>query len=311
MWELRHQQVLAHSLTALHAIDVQPVLIKGTALAYSLYSNPVLRTRGDTDLIIPTDAKARVHAALTSIGFVRELTVSGEFVSYQASYTRQATDGSSHILDLHWKINNSELLSRLFSYDELWCDAQPLPQLCQHALGASKIHALLIACMHRATHKQNPYYVAGVPHYDGNRLIWLYDIHLLAASLTEQEWTDFASLARQKGLRAVCLDGMQAARCRFHTADLDSVLADLAQPGTAEPLADYLAANKLRQQWLDFFALDSLADKLHFARELFFPPGNYMREKYPQPPSGWLPWLYLRRACEGLAKGLRASRSNS
>src|SRR5437867_349211 len=60
MWELRHQQVLARMLAALAAIDVQPVLFKGTALAYSLYSNPVLRARGDTDLIVAPESTAKV-----------------------------------------------------------------------------------------------------------------------------------------------------------------------------------------------------------------------------------------------------------
>src|SRR4051794_36157600 len=52
VWEMRHQQLLAKTLAALHRAGIDPVLIKGTALAYSLYPNPVLRSRGDTDLII-------------------------------------------------------------------------------------------------------------------------------------------------------------------------------------------------------------------------------------------------------------------
>ena len=170
MWELRHQQILAQTLGRLHGIGIQPVLIKGTALAYSLYPDPALRTRGDTDLIIPMDAKEQVHEALVSIGFERSVSVSGEFVSYQASYS-QSSDGNIHTLDLHWKINNSELLSRLFTYEELRRDAVPLPALCSHALGASRTHALLLACMHRSTHKQIPYYVIGMPHHTADRLI--------------------------------------------------------------------------------------------------------------------------------------------
>ena len=39
-------------LEALRAADIRPVLVKGTHLAYSHYSNPCLRPRGDTDLLI-------------------------------------------------------------------------------------------------------------------------------------------------------------------------------------------------------------------------------------------------------------------
>lgn len=303
MWELRHQQVLGQTLAALDAIGVQPILIKGTALAYSIYADPALRTRGDTDLIIPIDAKGRVHEALTSLGFERSLAVSGEFVSYQASYTRVAPDGAGHTLDLHWKINNSELLSRLFTYEELRRDAEPLPQLCPHALAASRVHALLLACMHRSTHKQNPYYVDGEPHHDANRLIWLYDIHLLAGRLEAGEWEEFVRLAGEKGLRSVCLEGMRQAQRCFHSAFPEDVLAGLAQAGAEEPPARYLAGGRLRQQWMDWRALGSWRKQLRFAREVVFPPADYVRAKFGQ-PQGWLPWLYLRRAADGAARRL-------
>ena len=184
MWELRHQQVLTRVHAALADIGVQPVLLKGTALAYALYPDPMLRARGDTDIIIPSTERWRVHDVLTTLGFELDMGVSGEFISYEASYTFTAADMGMHNIDLHWRINNSELLSRLFSYDELLENAIHLPKLCPEALGVSPVYALLLACMHRATHKQNPYYVDGVAYYSADRLIWLYDIHLLAKSLS-------------------------------------------------------------------------------------------------------------------------------
>ncbi len=310
MWELRHHQVLTQALAALDVIGVQPVLIKGTALAYSLYADPVLRTRGDTDLIVPISSRHRVHQVLVSMGFERVLGVSGEFVSYQANYTRRAPDGSSHTLDVHWKINNSELLSRLFTYDELVHDARPLPQLSPRALGASPVQALLLSCMHRSTHKQNPYYVNDEPHHDANRLIWLYDIHLLAGTLSTSEWEQFASLASKKHLRAVCLEGMQQAHSCFRTAYPAQVLTALTEPGAREPAAHYLNGSKLRQQWMDFWALDTFSTRLGFARELFFPPPAYMRTKYGD-ESQWLPWLYLRRAATGVVKKVVGGRAAS
>ncbi|MES1265472.1 MAG: nucleotidyltransferase family protein, partial [Variovorax sp.] len=105
MWELRHQQVLTQTLSALNDHGIQPVLIKGTSLAYSLYADPALRTRGDTDLIIPIVAKQRVQEVLLRQGYQRHPSVSGEFISYQASYTLATIDGHFHTLDVHWKIN--------------------------------------------------------------------------------------------------------------------------------------------------------------------------------------------------------------
>jgi len=310
MWELRHQQVLASALAALAAIGIRPVLFKGTALGYSLYANPVLRARGDTDLIVAPESRGAVDTTLTALGFIRDMAVSGDFVSYQACYTREEDDDEAHTLDLHWRVSNSELLAQLFTYDELHRHAQALPKLCPQALAASPVHALLLACMHRATHKQNPMYVQGVAHYGGDRLIWLYDIHLLANSFTAAQWDEFSRLAKVKGLRAVCLEGFENAHTRFHTKFPDAVVAALARRGIAEPAASYLGGSRLRQQWMDFCAIAGGRNKLRFLHESVFPSETYMRHKYPDARVGWLPWLYLRRAVGGVAKKLRASRSH-
>ncbi len=302
MWELRHQQVLARTLDALDAGGVHPVLVKGTALAYSLYPDPALRSRGDTDLLIPPGNNDSVHRILLSLGYERGLGVSGELVSYQANYSLHAPDGSSHTLDVHWKINNSELLSRLFTYDELRRDAIPLPKLCPHALGTSTAHAMLLACMHRCTHKQNPYYVDGDAHHDADRLIWLYDIHLLAGRLGPREWDEVVRLAQAKGLSAVCLEGMEHAQEHFNTRYPAPVRAAMLHTATTEPAALYLGGSKLRQQWMDFCALDSMSQRFRLVRELMFPSETYMRARYPERRGDGLAWLYLQRAIGGFAK---------
>jgi hypothetical protein len=308
MWELRHKHLLTQLHATLAEAGVQPLLLKGTALAYSLYPKPMLRGRGDTDIIIPPSERRHVHDVLTRLGFELRLSVSGEFVSYQAKYVFAAADKSRHNVDLHWRINNSELLSHLFSFDELREHAIPLPKLCRDALGLSPVHALLLACMHRATHKQNPYYANGVAYYSADRIIWLYDIHLLAKSLSSTQWHDVTRLAGSKGLCATCLDGIESARKRFYTTCPDFVLADLARSGVEELPTTYLNASNLRQQWIDFCVLEGLSSQLRLLQEHVFPSAAYMRKKYPEAQPGWLPWLYARRVFGGLTKRIKRSR---
>jgi len=150
VWELGHRRALLDALSSLAAAGVEPVLFKGTALAYSLYPNPVLRTRGDTDLIVPQHERARVTAVLQGCGFSPALAVP----SYQTSFARPGPD-DSQVLDVHWQINNSEVLSRLFTYQELRAEAESLPALAPDALAVSPVHALLLACMHPGTHLHN------------------------------------------------------------------------------------------------------------------------------------------------------------
>jgi hypothetical protein len=297
--ELLRRKVVADVLATLAGAGIEPVLFKGTALAYSLYADPALRTRSDTDLLVPEDQRGRAMDALAALGYARVLEL-GELASYQACLTREGV--GAHTLDLHWKISNSELFSRLFDYEELRAAAEPLPALAPQALGASPMHAMLIACMHRAAHVQAPYFVGGVAYYGGDRLIWLYDIHLLAMSFSQPQWGELLALARRKGFRSVCLEGIEQARLHLGTPVPTEVLAELGRKGPVEPTAAYLKAGHLRRRWLDLWAYEGVREKLRFARELAFPPAAYMRERFPSARLDWLPWLYVRRAIGGMRR---------
>lgn len=302
MWELRHAELLTRVLSHLDQAGVRPVLFKGTALAYSIYPKRALRPRGDTDFIVPADAVPALHAVLESLGFARELTVSGEHISYQASYTWTGDTSGDHSLDVHWRINNSEVLSRLFTYDELRARALPLTGLSPQALAACPVDALLIACMHRATHRQNPYYVDGVAYYGGDRLIWFYDIHLLLAAMSADEQLEFVRLAKVKGLSAVCLDAIECAQTYFFSQVAPTILAALRASAANETPARYLDGGPLRQKWMDFWALRDTGERLTYIKELLLPSEAYMRLKYVDSGQSSLAALYARRTLGGLKK---------
>jgi hypothetical protein len=304
-WELCHQQVLREVITTLRTRDIEPVLFKGTALAYGLYVNPVLRSRGDTDMIVAPEDWGSASETLVALGFRRNMSVSGEFVSYQDSFTKEFESGD-HTIDLHRRINNSELLSHLFSYTELRGDACQLPALCKGALGVGPVHALLLACLHPATHIHNPYFVDEVVHHGDNRLIWYYDVNLMTQSLTPTQWQDFVERAAAKGLCEISLKGLERAATYFGARCPEIVWRTLAKTG--EPVTIYLKASKLGQAWIDFSAISGLPNRLRFARELIFPPVAYMRAKYEQSSDAWLLWFYARRAAAGLIKRFRPGR---
>ena len=305
MWELRHQDFLKQILSELALNGIQPVLFKGTALAYSIYPSGALRIRGDTDLIIPPSELAQFTTILTTLGFKTDVGMDGELVAYQTSFYRQELGSGTHTLDVHWRISNSELLSRLFSYQELRKRAQPIARLSQDALAVDLVDALLIACMHRSAHKQIPYYLDGVAYYDGDRLIWLYDIHLLLGKMSSSQLDEFVARATEKGLSSVCLEGIERARGYFHTQVQDEIMLALNHSGPQETVARYLNGSHLLRTWMDFKALGNLYKQLQFLKETVFPPESYMRSKNPDAPFSFLPWLYLHRAVGGIRKRLQ------
>jgi hypothetical protein len=88
----------------------------------------------------------------------------------------------------------------------------------------------------------------------------------------------------------------------FATRVPEEVLGALR--ASVEPLARYLRAGLARRAWIDMWALPDWASRVGYCREIFFPPPSYMREKYAEARLAWLPWLYARRAAEGLARRL-------
>lgn len=296
MWEMRHQALLTQVFARLSNSGVRPILFKGTALAYDVYPSPFLRTRGDTDFIIPSEARDKVCEALESLGFTCWLGERGEFVSNTADYSRSEPVTGSHDLDVHWRVSNSYILSKLFSYEDLRCEARPLPTLGFDVLGAGPVHALLIACMHRAGHKQCPYIVDYVVHYGGDRLIWLYDIHLLLGALTPSQYETFLELAERTGLAGICLEGIEQARACFHSVVPETVCEALAHLGPADAVSRYLNGSVMYQYYANFLAIEGAKNKRRYVMQLLFPPAAYMQQMYPQVKLNWLPWLYLRRA---------------
>jgi hypothetical protein len=197
---LCHKSMLAHGvrepvqraeitrvIDALTDAGAQPLVLKGSALAYSHYPDPALRPRSDTDLLIAPDARERAERALGALRYTKSEGIEGEFVSYQATWTREVRNGIAHHFDVHWRINNSQLLAKAMAYDELAARAAPLPALGAHARALTPVDALLFACIHLAGHVNAPYVVPNVGQQDGDRLIWLYDMHLLNTKMSEAE----------------------------------------------------------------------------------------------------------------------------
>ena len=271
-------QETVNVLDALIQSGVKPLLMKGAPLAYTHYRSPHLRPRGDTDVLIRRDDREIARTILAELGYERRNTVSGELVSYQDSWSKLDRLGVAHVIDLHWRVNNCQMFAEAVSYDELANGSVAVPLLGARALGPA--HALLVACMHRVAHITAPWWsVDGTLHY-GDRLIWLYDIHLLASRMSPQELAGFARLAVERRLKTICLDGLRRSQRCFATPLPDEVLELLSAPSPMEPSAPYLDPGRLRSMVRDIRSLPTWRDRLRLTQEHLFPPAGYLQKKY-------------------------------
>lgn len=292
--EMLRQEEIAAVLDVLAAAGAPAIVLKGTALAYSVYDNPIARPRLDTDLLIDSARQSAARDALVSRGYAAPPYCDELFCQFQME--KMDAFGIRHVVDVHWKISTQPVFADVLTYDEMMSRAVPLAALGPAAVGPSAIDTLLLACIHPVMHHQN-----------AERILWTYDTHLVASSLTREDFHAFARLARQKRIAAVCALQLRRAQSRFGTAIAADVLHDLSSMAD-EPSAAYLASHRTWRHELtsSVGALPRAGDRLALLRGVLLPSPAYMLGLYGlegKPLGPWLlPALYVHRNIRGAWK---------
>lgn len=282
-------------VAALARAGVASILIKGTALAYTVYDAPALRPRSDTDLLIAATDVDAARGVMTSLGYATTVYCSDLFSQFEVQKVDRF--GMRHAFDVHWSISTQPVFAGLLTYDELLARAVPVPELGVAAIAPRPVDALLLACVHPVMHHRNV-----------ERVLWIYDVHLLASILSSDELEELAWLARTKAVAGVCAHQLRLAQTAFGTAVPEAVFAVLARAGEPEPSAAYLASER---RWHDELissvrGLRSAGDRARLLREVLFPSPGYMLGAYGlrgKPLGPWLlPALYVYRNLRGLWK---------
>jgi hypothetical protein len=302
--ELLVAREVSRALAALAERNIRPLLFKGTALAYQVYAHPGLRPRSDTDLLIREADVPPAREVLSALGYGAAVQCDGELLFRQFEVHRMDELGTRHVLDVHWAISTQAPFADLLPYEELWPRSAPLPALGPRARGFGTVDALLLALIHPVMHHKNE-----------DRLLWTYDVHLLAARLDDTAFAQLVARAGAKRIAAICADGLERSRHLLGTAVPDAVLAELhAMPVAEQPTAAYLTPGRT---WLDETAsslggLRSWRERWRLLREIAFPSPSYMLRAYGVEGSGWskalLPALYAHRGVRGVVRVLRGAK---
>lgn len=291
------ERELRRVLDRFHEADIPCLLMKGAALAHTLYAQPHLRPRRDADILIRPDDAPRAQAQLQEGEYIRAVETSGDLASFQRHFERAGVNGSLHAIDLHWRVANPQLFAYSVDYDDLAASRMPVPALGPHAWTASPAHALVLACIHHVAH-----------HQDSDRLLWIWDIHQLLTSLTEDEVAHVVDLASNASMRAVCAHTLALAAAQFPTPSADELIARLRPlPGSdIEASARFLGGG---MRLLDILGTDltmlGWRRGATLLREHLFPPADYVRSIYKSWPGALLPAAYLHRIVHGAPKWFR------
>jgi hypothetical protein len=287
-------------LKALAHIGITPLLLKGTALSHTLYPEPGLRPRCDTDLLISEEERDKTAGLMKKVGYAPLHEAQADYINTQMSYSRKTAQGFICRYDIHWQVSNcNRQFSRDFADGKLFERAEVIPSLGENARTLSRADALIFACFHRAGHFS----------HSGDRLIWLYDIHLLCQALTAQETAVFCRRAKELEIISLCADAISTARSWFSTVCSEELQAFLQEKATDEAAARLLGKNRndgiKGQAFLELRGLATWQERFSYIRQNLFPPPAFMLWRYQKEKKILLPWLYARRFVEGMIIFLR------
>ncbi len=287
---------LEATLAALSAAGVRALVVKGAALAYTVYADAWLRPRTDADVLVAPGEAAAAVDALERRGYRRtDALTSGQLVSHQLAFERSDDHGVRHVVDLHWKIVNPQMLSGALPFDTLWGAALPAPLLGPAARVPAPAASLAIAAVHRLAH-----------HQGHERLIWLYDVAMLVRQFDDRQWAQLTALSVERGIAGLCLDALARARDLIGSALPPGVEAALSHAAPGEPSRAYLAgAVRKRDVLLSDLSVLDWRSRLRLLREHAFPPAAFIRTRYRRHRRWPLAALYLHRLVSGAARWVR------
>ncbi len=278
LWEETHRQCVAKLIDGLANRGVETVVMKGTALAYSLYDDASVRRRGDTDLLIRSSDRKKARAELKSSGWVKRDSPHG--LIYQETWLFNTGAHFVHELDLHWQAVDSPTLQTILPAVQYFEEAPPLPGLSKSAFAAPPILTLVQIALNQVWHQTNGYAVEEAKVRGGDRLIWAMDFNLIASSFDQRDWSKLTEFCEKSGIGPIVLAALRRAKAALHTSIPGEVEGQLEQQVGSPEIHAYLAEKDTASRFkTDLANVHSPMAKACFALTQAWPSAAHLKEK--------------------------------
>jgi Uncharacterised nucleotidyltransferase len=298
-WEMGHCDALARLIEALSAADIPSIVTKGSALAYTLYPEPALRRRGDSDIFLLGADRQAVRKALSAVGMEQM----GDARPLQESWAITCAMGFAHVFDLHWRGSASAVVSRCYDRGGIGQRAIPLPRVSPSAQAIAPTDNAIMIAINRALHGQFGYVSGGGKMFENDRLIWAMDLDLLCNAFDESDWQALADTAEASGTAPAVASALGFAQSVLGTAIPPDIRARLtAHPGDPDLLRYLSALSGIDRLRMDLSACRTLKEKLQLVRYILLPGAELLHERFPDATHESIPALRARRLVEGVGK---------
>jgi len=290
---LVREQVWVELLKALETADIHVLLLKGAALAYTVYPDPVLRPMGDIDLLLDRRDLSQASAVLRGLGFYPRPEPQQRINPFNKNWTGELSFCREHqgmvmSVDLHWELFTIEWLRRIMKVDvkAMWEHAIPvqLGQIIAHTLLYEDM--LVHVCLHISLH--------GFTHLRG------YVDILQLLEYGDLDWTLFLQRAQESGLRVACYFPLwwlaqyrtdvvpQRVLTALHPDPLRAMLGKWLVKRGAQREPD---ASHTWNHGVQILLVDRLMDYRQLLAWLLFPGRAWLQERY-QLQTPWQSWMW-------------------
>jgi hypothetical protein len=276
---------LANVLRAMERAEVDLVLLKGTALAYTVYSNPITRLKGDIDAWTQAERLPAAGVALETLGY--RCSDKADRPPALASLVGGEQQMVSHIpgtglIELQWPAFRGEWTRHTTQIDHAGIRSRCIPITIegQQALVMAPGDTLIHLCHHQAISHQ-----FGFPGVRG-----LLDLHLIVEA-GGLDWQEVVSCARTWRLAAVVWTVCALTRQLFDTPIPGEMLDALAPaPWRRRAIGRLRLDTKLLQMttagyhrrrfWIQLLLIDRLPDMARLLARGLFPESAWLRARY-------------------------------
>lgn len=295
-------------LGALEEAEIPVVLLKGAALAQTVYPDPALRPMSDLDLLVRYERLEQAIQIVNGAGYESRSVSYWPSLKHILGHHENLQNQAGITLELHWKLGRRSEPEEE-QYAPCWQERQPFSGYLTEDGSASDISdpCVLTYTDHFLYLSAHLFLQHGAAR---GLLLWLYDLsRLLQDYEREIDWERLVSRSRLFGWSAPAGTVLSQLRDIFHMRIPDNLLAELkaCQTSREREWISYKSLPDQSRAWAQWQTWKSLTWKEKFAYSLgsVFPSPVYLQKRYqPDPPWTW-PLYYFYRWGDMVAEAVR------